>query len=114
MDGTINSVLGNSQVNKVSAEPPILYLNPTYMTKPACLGAATALVAKGQISVTDSLITAQEIYTHAYAYYSSSALLAIGISKDDVQYLHDHANPVNIGGNTPEQVAIYVAVWTLL
>ena len=114
MERTLNSVLESSQASKVSSKPPVIYLKPMYMTKSACLSAAAALVTSGQISLIDSLITAQEIYTHAYAYYSSSALLAIGISSEDVQYLHDHANPVNIGGNTQSQIAIYIAVWTLL
>lgn len=70
---------------------------------------------------------AKEIYAHAVLYYASSASMAfmartlgtgMGIGTDiavlaSLQYIKNHANPINLGGDSVFRITIFNAIWNV-
>lgn len=90
-------------------------VSPAYLSRSWCLGKAGELVNSGTVRGMTELGVAQEIFAHAVCYYSSWLMKLNGIDGSMVDYLHDHANPIDIGdgGDTAARQFAFREIWRL-
>ncbi|ADL51182.1 hypothetical protein [Clostridium cellulovorans] len=90
-------------------------VDESYLSKSTCSSLARGLVSSGRVTGMTQTEVAQEIFAHAMCYYGADSLKDAGISGSVVDYLYNHANPIDIadGGDTWYRKAVFAAIWNL-
>ncbi len=101
-----------------------LAVSTDYLNKSNCLAVGRKYTAETGLSVSR---IAKEVYAHAFMYYASpfaaaamGATLAVTLGVVGVTatvscltWIRDHANPIDIGGDSDFRVSVYNAIWAV-
>lgn len=101
-----------------------LAVTTSYLNKNNCKKVGNKYTASTGLG---AMRIAKEVYAHAVMYYASTATLVaygaklaltMGIASIPVNatlvYIRNHANPINIGGDSDFRVSVYNAIWNVL
>ena len=103
-DNEMEYVNGGAQI-KVNG----LMLNKVY-----CLGIAI----KYCTGFMNYFAVAKEIYAHAISYYAiipaSWVAKKTGVGINEVNYIKEHSNPIDIGGDNAKRRMIFEFIWTVM
>jgi hypothetical protein len=86
-------------------------VNAAMLTKAYCL----AIAPKYCTGFMNYFAVAKEIHAHAVLYYGSLAASAVaklaGVNISVVNYIKNHSNPIDIGGDNAARRAVFEVIW---